>query len=223
MRNNTEAEVCTNNSSCGFVKGHLLFSSAFACASSLLKVICWRRTTSSWLFMWTTRWSCPVLFSFSCSWLFTKWSCLELLCGDLVRDFLCGDLVRDDRTLAAHHLGSAWVVGEGDKVVQVAHLTTRLNLKQTKVKILFYLLSKKEFDRIFKNWPAQGREEDGREVLPSGPSHTPRSCSSASWSCTSPSPSGCKRWGWRARSWHGSPIPGCTQACLGNGMTPPRS
>jgi len=37
MRNNTEAEVCTNNSSCGLVKGHLLFSSAFACASSLLK------------------------------------------------------------------------------------------------------------------------------------------------------------------------------------------
>jgi len=43
-------------------------------------------------------------------------------------DYLGGDLVRDDRTLPSHNPGRAWVVGERDKVVQVAHFSVHLNL-----------------------------------------------------------------------------------------------
>ena len=49
-------------------------------------------------------------------------------------DYSGGDLVRDERSLASHHLGRAWVVGERDKVVQVAHFSARLNLKQMRLK-----------------------------------------------------------------------------------------
>ena len=48
--------------------------------------------------------------------------------------YLRGDLVRDDRTLPSHHLGRAWVVGERDKAVQVAHFSVRINLKQMRLK-----------------------------------------------------------------------------------------
>ena len=87
---------------------------------------------------------------------------------------LCGDLVRDDCALPSHHLGCAWVVGERDKVVQVAHFSARLNLKQKKVKCCFII------KYLVDNLPAQGRGGGGPEVAPSDPSHTPQSCSSAS-------------------------------------------
>ena len=60
---------------------------------------------------------------------------VERLISDLPAvDYLGGDLVRDDRTLPSHHPGRAWVVGERDKVVQVAHFSVHLNLKQMRLK-----------------------------------------------------------------------------------------